>query len=166
MWFVICQSWLNPLICGERGALRASQRCVNWNLDTTSETRWGPLSLLLFTRLASTLSPCLFHSLFSNQVRFYQALSVSNRYWLWNFRRQSVWEPQYQLCSSHPAPLQTRGWFLKRWEMLHKEHIGGRFNTNWQWKYFHIPFNLSSLLPPLFSTCFLCVSPLPDYTGS
>lgn len=64
VWFVIRQSWLNPLICGERGALGASQRCVNWNLDTTSETWWGPLSLLVFTRLASTLSHCLSHSFF------------------------------------------------------------------------------------------------------
>lgn len=154
MWFVIRQCWLNPLICGERGACRASQRCVNWNLDTTSETRWGPLSLLVFTRLASALSHRLSHSFFSNQVRFYQGPSVSNRYRLWNFRRQSVWEPQYQLCSSHPAPLQTRGRFLKRREKLHKEHIGGRFNTNRQWKYFHTLLNLSSLFPPFSALVF------------
>lgn len=136
VWLVMRQFWLNPLICGERGVLGASRRCVNWNLDTTSEIWWGPLSLLVFTYLASTLSHCLSDSLFSNQVRFYQAPAVSNHYRLWNFRRRSVWEPQYQLCSSRPAPLQTRGRFLKRREKLHKEHIGGRFNTNWQWKYF------------------------------
>lgn len=155
VWFAMRQSWLNPLICGERGALGASQRCVNWNLDTTSEIWWGPLSLLVFTRLASTLSHCFSYSLFSNQVRFYQAPSVSIRYWLWNFRRRSVWEPQYQLCSSRPAPLQMRGRFLKRWEKLHKEHIGGRYNTNWQWKYF-IQCSASSLsFLPILCLCSL-----------
>lgn len=157
VWFVMRHSCLNPLICGERGALGASQRCVNWNLDTTSEIWWGPLSLLALTRLASALSHCLSHSFFfSNQVRFYQAPSVSNRYRLWNFRRRSVWEPQYQLCSSRPAPLQTRGRFLKRREKLHKERIGGRFNTNWQWKYF-IQCSASSLcFLPVLCLCSLC----------
>lgn len=135
---------------------RGSQRCVNWNLDRTSAIWSGVLSLLVFTRLASTLSHCLSYTLFSNQVRFYQAPSVSNHYRLWNFRRQSVWEPQYQLCSSRPAPLQKRGRFLKGREKLHKEHIRGQFNTNWQWKYC-IQCSTSSLcsLPflCLFSLC-------------
>lgn len=150
------QFLLNPLICGERGALGASRRCVNWNLDTTSKIGWGPLSLLAFTRLASTLSHCLSLSFFSNQVRFYQAPAVSNRYRLWNFRRQSVWEPQYQLCSSRPAPLQTRGRFLKRREKLHKEHIGGRFNTNWQWKCFIQCSTFSLCFLPLLCSLSLC----------
>lgn len=64
VWFVVRQFLLNPLICGERGALGASRRCVNWNLDTTSKIGWGPLSLLAFTRLASTLSHCLSLSFF------------------------------------------------------------------------------------------------------
>lgn len=97
---------------------------------------------------ASTLSHCLSHSLFfpPNQVRFYQAFPVGNHYLLWNFRRQSVWEPQYQLRSSRPAPLQTRRRFLKRREKLHKEHIWDRFNTDFQWKHFHTLFNLISRL--------------------
>lgn len=64
VWFVICQSQHSQLICGERGTLGASQRCVNWNLNTTSETWWGSLSLLVFTHLASNLSHCLSHSFF------------------------------------------------------------------------------------------------------
>lgn len=90
----------------------------------------------------SSFSPLLSLFFFSNQVRFYRASSVSNHYQLWNFRRQSVWEPQYQLRSSRPASLQTRGRFLKRWEKLHKEHIWDRFKTNCQWKYFHTLLNL------------------------
>lgn len=64
VWFAMRQSWLNPLICGERGALGSSQRCVNWNLDTTSEIWWGLVSLLVFTLIASTLSHCLSYSFF------------------------------------------------------------------------------------------------------
>lgn len=165
VWFVKRQFWLNPLICGERGALGASRRCVNWNLDTTSEIWWGPLSPLVFTRLASAPSRCLSCSLFSNQVRFYRPPPVSNRYRLWNFTRQNVWEPQYQLSSSRPAPLQTRGRFLKRREKLHKEHIGGRFNTNWQWKHF-IQRSTSSLRFLPFRSLFSLCEPLPDCTGS
>lgn len=70
-----------------------------------------------------------------------------------------MWEPQYQLCSSHPAPLQTRGRFLKRREKLHKERSGGQFDTNRQWKYF-------ILLPSYTLLVFLCAKPLPDYTVS
>lgn len=118
--------------------------------------RMGPAISPTFTRLASTLSHCLSLSFFSNQVRFYQAPAVSNRYRLWNFRRQSVWEPQYQLCSSRPAPLQTRGRFLKRREKLHKEHIGGRFNTNWQWKCFIQCSTFSLCFLPLLCSLSLC----------
>lgn len=155
------QFWLNPLICGERGALRASRRCVNWNLDTTSEIWWGPLSLLVFTRPASALSRCLSFSLFSNQVRFYQAPAVSNRYRLWNFRRQSVWEPQYQLCSSRPAPLQTRGRFLKRREKLHKDRSEAVLT---QTDSGNISYNVQPLLfaSSPFCASFRCVKPLPD----
>ena len=161
MWFVIRQSWHNPLICWVRGAFGASQRYVNWNLDSTSETRWGPLSPRVFPRLASTLSHCLSHFLFSNQVRLYQGPSVSNRYRLWNFRRRSVWEPQYRLCSSRPEPLQTRGRFLKRREKLHKGHIGGRFKQTDSWNTF-ISCSTSSLgflpLLYLFSLCITSVT--------
>lgn len=57
------QFLLNPLICGERGALGASRRCVNWNLDTTSKIGWGPLSLQLLPALPQ-LSLTASHSLF------------------------------------------------------------------------------------------------------
>ena len=87
VWFAICQSWLKALACGDRGAHWASQSCVNWNLDTTSELWWSLLPPPVLTNLASAPSRCLSCSVLSNQVRFYQASSVSNHYRLWNFRR-------------------------------------------------------------------------------
>lgn len=49
VWFLFCQSWLNPFTCGDGGAHWPSQRLVNWNLGATSETWWRLLSLLVFT---------------------------------------------------------------------------------------------------------------------
>lgn len=64
LWFGIRQSWLNPLICGERGALGASQRCQQKPRHNLRPSE-APLSLLLFTHRGSTLSHCLFfHLLF------------------------------------------------------------------------------------------------------
>lgn len=148
VWFVIRQVLTQPTHLWRAWCTRGQPEMCQL------KPRHNLRDLMRPTISSSFYSPCLnsfslpLSLFFSNQVRFYQAPSVSNRYRLWNFRRQSVWEPQYQLCSSRPAPLQTRGRFLKRREKLHKEHIGGRFNTNWQWKYFHTPFNLFSLFPP------------------
>lgn len=148
VWFVICQSWLNPNHLWKawctQGQPEMCQLKPRHNLRDLMRPAIFQL-LLTLPQLFRTASLTLF---FLIRRDFYQPPPVSNRYRLWNFRRQSVWEPQYQLCSSHPAPLQTRGRFLKRWEKLHKERIWDWLNTNWQWKYFHTLFNLFFMLPP------------------
>lgn len=109
---------------------------------------------------SSSYSPCrssfsLVFSLlfFSNQVRFYQASSVSNHYQLWNFR-------QHRACGNHCISCAHLAQHLYRraggfWKGEKSFTKGVSETTNCQWKYFHTLLNLFFLFLS-FLFCWLC----------
>lgn len=169
VWFVMQhRSWLNPLICGQRGALGARQRCVNWNLYTTSEIWRGPylgLLLFFFTHLPSTLSHCSHTLFFSNRVRLYRVSSVSNAIGCEISEGEA--RGNHSISCAHLARHLYRraGGFWKGEKSFTKSKAEASLT---QTDSGHISHNVQPLLSAsvLFSACVLCAKPLPDYPGS
>lgn len=166
------QFWVNPLICGERGATGESWDGTNWNLDTTSEIWWSSLSALVFTQPASTLSPRLSGKSF---------LFFSFPFLFFLIRWDFIGPPlsvtaigceisEGKACGNHSISCahlalhlyRRAGGFWKGEKSFTKSVSEAGFNTN-RLEIFHTMFSRFLLDLRLFS---LLVKPLSDCTGS